>query len=70
MGEGRCLVTLDRTGEPVEEEPPPHTEGDECNGWLGEDHEGRPIPCVVHRPHLDPKRLRYRAGVLDYPELP
>lgn len=25
-----------------------------CRGtrWLGEDAEGRPIPCLVHKPHL------------------
>jgi hypothetical protein len=22
------------------------------SGWLGDDAEGRPIPCPVHRPHL------------------
>lgn len=23
-----------------------------CNGWLGTDDEGRPIPCLDCRPHL------------------
>ena len=45
---------LDRTGEPIEDQAP-HDE--RCSGgWLGEDLEGRLIPCVVCKPHLRPKR--------------
>lgn len=59
-------MTLDRTGEPIEE-PTPHTLEDDCTGWRGEDHEHRPIPCLVHRPHLTPVKRRFRAGLEDYP---
>lgn len=59
-------MTRDRTGE-EREEPPPHR----CNNrWLGEDEEGRPIPCLLCKKHLtrpddtddyDPSRLSPRA---------
>lgn len=47
----------DRTGEPIEDEPDdqPAAEPDRhsCNGgWLGEDDEGRPRPCLICRPNL------------------
>jgi len=36
-------------------EPEP-THDERCRrGWLGEDDEGRPIPCLTCRPHLLPK---------------
>lgn len=38
-------MTLDRSGDPV-------LDHDCRRGWLGEDDEGRPIPCLVCRPHL------------------
>lgn len=47
-GEGR----RDRTGEV----PIVHDEAD-CDGWLGEDVNGRPIPCTSCRPTLAPARL-------------
>lgn len=43
----------DRTGEPIDDttEPAPHDP--QCrSGWLGEDLDGRPIPCLICRPHL------------------
>ncbi|WP_433608725.1 hypothetical protein [Prescottella agglutinans] len=46
-------MTLDRTGEPVDDTDirPPHDP--RCrNGWLGEDIDGRVIPCLRCRPHL------------------
>jgi len=33
--------------------------GRDCaDGWLGEDDQGRPRPCLACRPHLDPNRDR------------
>jgi hypothetical protein len=48
-------MTLDRTGEPIELAPaaprPPHDP--RCRrGWLGEDLDGRMIPCLQCKPHL------------------
>lgn len=60
-------MTNDRFGERLDPEPLPHTVDDACGGWLGEDPEGRPIPCLVHRPHLRPAKRRFRAGLEDYP---
>lgn len=51
-------MTLDRTGEPVDDEPttdmnPAGAHDPLCrSGWLGEDINGRPIPCLRCRPHL------------------
>lgn len=49
----------DRTGEPYDEPgvaaPRPH-EARCRSGWLGEDAEGRPVPCTVCRPHLRKER--------------
>lgn len=30
----------------------PESCGCRGTGWLGEDAEGRPIPCLMHKPHL------------------
>lgn len=50
---------LDRYGDPIDDHPdsgdiqPEHDPL--CrDGWLGEDHAGRPIPCLTCRPHLVP----------------
>mgnify|MGYP003709920565 CR=1 FL=1 len=43
----------DRTGDEVEaESTPPHHDPRCRRGWLGEDLDGRPIPCIQCRPHL------------------
>lgn len=42
-------MSPDRYGERTE----PSCRNPNCrNGWLGEDEEGRPIPCLDHKPHL------------------
>lgn len=53
-------MTLDRTGERLDESPaplnPPHSP--DCrSGWLGNDIDGRPVPCLICKPHL-------RAGTM------
>lgn len=54
----------DRTGEEMEDAPEAHV----CRGgWLGEDADGNPIPCLKCKPHLEPSRRRYRAGIDPYP---
>jgi hypothetical protein len=52
-------VSLDRTGEPIDEgaAPPSNPNCRGCSpkcrgGWLGYDDEYRPIPCLVRRPNL------------------
>lgn len=50
-------MTHDRTGEPVDESVavinPATAHDPRCrSGWLGEDIDGRPIPCLRCRPHL------------------
>lgn len=51
-------MTLDRTGaprEPEDDSAPWHDP--RCrNRWLGEDDEGRPIPCPVCKPHTAGRR--------------
>lgn len=48
------MTRLDRWGDPIEdEEPDPIHRCD--GGWLGEDDQGRPIPCLTCRPHLERK---------------
>ncbi|RJO74148.1 hypothetical protein D5S18_18520 [Nocardia panacis] len=45
----------DRTGEPVEpddDSAPWHDPRCRGTGWLGDDNEGRPIPCLVCKAHL------------------
>lgn len=45
----------------AEHEPvmPPRPHEARCrNGWLGEDSGGRPVPCLVCRPHLVERRQR------------
>lgn len=42
-------MSYDRTGEPVDlDDHDPAT----CPKWLGEDDEGRPIPCLRCKTHL------------------
>lgn len=50
-------MTHDRTGERVEDDAltrnHPIAHDPRCRrGWLGEDLDGRPIPCLRCRPHL------------------
>lgn len=40
-------MSPDRYGDT--EPPPPHHCG---NGWIGETPDGRPIPCLICKPHL------------------
>lgn len=55
----------DRTGELIEIDdepyPPPFRPHDfRCrDGWLGEDADGRLIPCLTCRPHLADYRVRF-----------
>lgn len=48
----------DRDGSPIEDDDPPTLIGRHlCHGgWLGEDADGRPIPCYECRPHLQQQR--------------
>ena len=48
----------DRYGEPIEIETPRPHEASCRNGWLGEDSEGRPVPCTICRPHLQKETQR------------
>ncbi|WP_157514994.1 hypothetical protein [Nocardioides sp. J54] len=49
------MSRVDRYGDPIEDEP---EEADRWHdprcrdGWLGEDLQGRPVPCLQCRPHL------------------
>jgi len=45
-------MTLDRTGEQVEDDPLPPCGRPGCKGFTGFDDEMRPIPCYTCRPHL------------------
>lgn len=49
----------DRTGERVDDHEPGAAQPEHdprCRrGWLGEDDQGRVIPCLTCRPHLRPK---------------
>lgn len=50
---------LDRYGDPVDDETEDNTAAHDprCRrGWLGDDHAGRPIPCLTCRPHLARER--------------
>ena len=43
--------------EAAEDAAPRH--GRDCvDGWLGEDDDGHPVPCLICRPHLRPKEPR------------
>lgn len=52
----------DRTGEPLDELPDELAAPHRCRrGWVGEDDQGRPIPCITCRPHLPGMLARQRA---------
>lgn len=54
------MSRLDRYGNAPDDQPDEH----DCdNGWLGEDANGHPRPCLHCRPNLAPDRVRYRAGL-------
>jgi hypothetical protein len=62
-------MVLDRTGEPVDNEPPepepepPHDP--RCrNGWIDRDSD-HPVACLVCKPHLAPERIRARLHGVD-----
>ncbi len=40
----------DRDGEPLADEDEPVSRRDCIAGWLGEDDDGRPVPCPLGRP--------------------
>lgn len=47
------MAYLDRYGEPIEADEQPELHDPRCaGGWLGEDADSRPIPCLQCRPHL------------------
>lgn len=52
------MSRLDRYGDPVEVDQADVDERHEpdCPGWRGEDHAGRPRPCLICRPHLRRRR--------------
>ncbi|WP_053203805.1 hypothetical protein [Jiangella muralis] len=37
--------------------PEPSERHDCLDGWAGEDHTGRPIPCPICRPHVQRRQL-------------
>lgn len=44
---------LDRTGDQIDAPEAPRWHDPRCrNGWLGDDLDGRPVPCLQCRPHL------------------
>lgn len=52
------MIRRGRDGELVEvddpPEPTPRPRAHACaGGWIGEDREGRPVPCRTCKPHLD-----------------
>jgi hypothetical protein len=52
---------LDRWGEVIDDDPGPDDEHPGCtDGWLGEDADGRLIPCGLCRPHLAPLHAELR----------
>jgi len=51
----------DRTGELIGDEGPDPTHDDACHdGWLPDDYAGRPVPCLVCKPHLSDRRQRFQ----------
>lgn len=47
----------DRDGELLELDLAEESARHACErGWLGEDWQGRPVPCLTCKPWLDPKR--------------
>lgn len=46
------LMKHDRTGERIDDEPRPAHDNQCRNGWLGEDLDGRMVPCLLCKPHL------------------
>lgn len=53
------MTRRDRDGEPLEPDDPPDTEHYCRAGWTGTDLDGRPIPCLICKPHLK-RRPTYR----------
>ena len=54
----------DRTGEPIDEQPESFHDPRCQSGWLGEDPEGHPKPCLRCRPHLAKPSKRTGTGAL------
>lgn len=58
-------ATRDRYGEVIDDQGPetaptlPHNPACAA-GWLGEDDDGRLVPCLTCRPHLAGRRERHR----------
>jgi hypothetical protein len=60
------MMHRDRTGELVDEVP---TSRHDCTrGWVGEDHDGRPVPCFICKPYLTRRRCTEWYGVCSCPE--
>lgn len=48
------MTRYDRYGDHLDEDDLDPSHDQTCrDGWLGEDHQGRPIPCLKCRPHLN-----------------
>lgn len=61
-------MTLDRTGEPADNDDPDPWHDPRCrNGWLGYDDEHRPIPCLQCRDHLRAGTVRTNDCSTGYP---
>jgi hypothetical protein len=47
------VIRRDRFGESLDDEQPTDADRHYCRaGWTGEDEHGRPIPCLICKPHL------------------
>ena len=60
-------LVRDVDGALIDPTPAPVCDRDDCTGWTGEDHRGRPRPCRTHRADLAQRVARQRrrtyAGV-------
>lgn len=51
------MTRLDRYGDEIDDDEVTTAHATEClDGWLGEDIDGHPIPCLDCRPHLRRRR--------------
>ncbi|TFV67224.1 UNVERIFIED_ORG: hypothetical protein E4P37_03440 [Bacillus sp. AZ43] len=56
------MSRYDRTGEPIEDDDPAPTTATQAHdptcrgGWLGEDDDGRLVPCLTCRPWIAERR--------------
>lgn len=54
-------MTLDRTGEPLDDTPPPDHDPRCVDGWIDNDHIPA-IPCLTCKPHLARVVHRHTIG--------